>query len=95
MDKNNIATVQDLNVFCENIKNHFSDVIKSKINPLKEFYTPKEFGAKIGKPYSTVVYMCKTGKLKAVQQSPNSSWLIHSSEFERLIKEAKANVTSE
>ncbi len=95
MDKNNIATVQDLNVFCENIKNHFSDVIKSKINPLKEFYTPKEFGAKIGKPYSTVVYMCKTGKLKAVQQSPNSSWLIHSSEFERLIKEANANVTGE
>jgi hypothetical protein len=95
MDKNSIATVQDLNVFCENIKNHFSDVIKSKINPLKEFYTPKEFGAKIGKPYSTVVYMCKTGKLKAVQQSPNSSWLIHSSELERLIKEANANVTGE
>ena len=86
MDKNSIATVQDLNVFCENIKNHFSDVIKSKINPLKEFYTPKEFGAKINRPYSTVVYMCKMGKLKAVQESPNCSWLIHSSELERVIK---------
>lgn len=95
MDKNSIATVQDLNVFCENIKNHFSDVIKSKINPLKEFYTPKEFGAKIGKPYSTVVDWCKKGKLKAVQESPNSSWLIHASELERLIKEANANVTGE
>ena len=78
MDKNSIATVQDLNVFCENIKNHFSDVIKSKINPLKEFYTPKEFGAKINRPYSTVVYMCNMGKSKAVQESPNCSRVIHS-----------------
>ncbi len=95
MDKNSIATVQDLNVFCENIKNHFSDVIKSKINPLKEFYTPKEFEAKTGIPYSTVVYKCNTGKLKAIQDSPNCSWLIHSSELERLVKEANANVTGE
>jgi hypothetical protein len=95
MDKNSIATVQDLEDFSENIKNHFSDVIKSKINPLKEFFAPKEFGAKIGKPYSTVVYMCKTGKLKAVQESPNSSWLIHSSELERLVKAATENVPGE
>ena len=95
MDKNNIVTVKDLMEFSENIKKYFIDIIKSKINPLKEFFSPKEFGAKIGKPYSTVVYMCKTGKLKAVQQSPNSSWLIHSSELERLVKEANANVTGE
>lgn len=95
MDKNNIVTVKDLMEFSENIKKYFMDIIKSKINPLKEFFSPKEFGAKIGKPYSTVVYMCKTGKLKAVQQSPNSSWLIHSSELERLVKEANANVTGD
>jgi len=95
VDKNNIVTLKDLEDFSVKIKNHFTDVIKSKINPLKEFYTPKEFGAKINRPYSTVVYMCNMGKLKAVQESPNCSWLIHSSELERLIKEANANVTGE
>lgn len=95
MDKNNIVTIKDLMEFSENIKKYFIDIIKSKINPLKEFYTPKEFAAKTGIKYTTVVYKCKWGKLKAVQESPNSSWLILASELERLVKEANANVTGE
>lgn len=90
-DLNQLVTKKDLEHFrvelCRNLL--------LKLKPLKEFYTPKEFEAKTGIPYSTVVYKCNTGKLKAIQDSPNCSWLIHSSELERLVKEANANVTGE
>ena len=59
---------------------------KYKIYPICELYTPKQFAAKIGLPYSTIIYWCKRGRIKTVQLSPNSSWLIHSSELERIIK---------
>jgi hypothetical protein len=93
MNKGEIVTVEDLRIFGEKFKNDISGIIQSKINPLREFFTPKEFGNKIGRPYSTVVYMCKNGKLKAFQDAPNSSWFIHASELDRLVKEAEANVT--
>jgi hypothetical protein len=95
MNKGDILTVQDLMNFGEKFKKDIGGLIQAKINPLRDFFTPKEFGARIGRPYSTVVYMCKTGKLKAFQESPNCSWLIHSSELERFVKAAEANVTGE
>ena len=54
--------------------------------PICELYTPKQFATKIGLPYSTIIIWCKRGRIKTVQVSPNSSWLIHSSELERIIK---------
>ena len=59
---------------------------KYKIYPICELYTQKQFATKTGLPYSTIIYWCKRGRIKTVQLSPNSSWLIHSSELERIIK---------
>ncbi len=95
MDKGQIVTVEDLMVFGEKMKNDINGIIQTKINPLKDFYTPKEFSHRTGMKYSTVVYKCINGKLKAVQEAPNCSWFIHSSELERLAKEAEKNVTGE
>lgn len=95
MNKSDIVTLEDLMVFGEKMKNDIYGIIQAKVNPLKEFYTPKEFGHKTGMKYSTVVYKCKNGILKAVQEAPNCTWLIHSSELERLVKDAEKNVTGE
>lgn len=93
MNKAEIVTVEDLNDFREKIKNDIQGIIQSKINPLREFYTPKEFSLKTGMKYSTIVYKCNNGKIKAVQEAPNCTWLIHSSELERMTNEAEKNVT--
>jgi hypothetical protein len=58
----------------------------------KEFYSPKEFSFITGIKYSTVVYRCATGKLKARQETPKSSWQIFASEVERYKEEANQNV---
>lgn len=58
----------------------------------KEFYTPKEFAHVTGIKYSTVVYRCATGKLKARQETPKSSWQIFASEVERYKVEANTNI---
>ena len=87
-----IPTKQDLFDLEERIQRTFIYYLK-KNNPKREFYSPKEFEAITGIPYSTVVYKCKMGKLKAFQDSPNCSWFIHASELDRYVKEAEANVT--
>ncbi|MFL5765770.1 MAG: hypothetical protein ACJ77K_17620 [Bacteroidia bacterium] len=65
----------------------------TKHNPhiKKEFYSPKEFSHATGIPYSTVVYRCKLGKLKARQDDPNCSWQIFASELDRYKEEANDN----
>ena len=87
---NEIATKQDL----EEVKTQLVGILLhlSKINPIKEFYSPKEFAQKTSIPYSTVVYKCSTGKLKAFQESPNGSWLIYASELERMKQLAFDNI---
>jgi predicted transcriptional regulator len=90
-DLNQLVTKQDL----ENFKVELSGLLLSKINPLKEFYTPKEFEHKTGIPYSTVIYKCTTGRLKAFQDSPNCSWLIYATELDRFKKEADENFDDE
>lgn len=93
MNKGEIVTVEDLRIFGEKFKNDISGIIQSKFQPSQKFYSPKEFSAKTSMPYSTVVYKCKMGKLKAFQDSPNCSWLIDASELERYITLAESNVT--
>lgn len=88
-DFDQIATIADL----VRLKNELKDIIFSAINPSKEFYTPKEFAYKVGMNYSTVIYKCAVGKLKAHQDSPNSSWFIDSSEIDRIRKRANDNNT--
>jgi hypothetical protein len=89
-DLNQLATKQDL----ENLKVEILAKLLSKINPIKEFLTPKEFAGKTGIPYSTVIYKCKIGKLKAFQDGPNCGWLIYATELERFKNEAIENLDS-
>ena len=58
----------------------------------KEFLSPKEFSFITGVKYSTVVYRCTTGKLKARQETPKSSWQIFATEVERYREEANNNM---
>jgi hypothetical protein len=53
----------------------------------KEFYSPKEFSFITGIKYSTVVYRCAVGKLKARQETPKSSWQICATEVDRYKEE--------
>jgi hypothetical protein len=87
-----IVTVKDLEIFYQKIVNEVKGLLFDKKNPQKEFYTPKEFSHICGMKYSTVVYRCKVGKLKARQDNPNSSWSIFASEVERFKTEACENM---
>jgi hypothetical protein len=90
-DLNQLVTKQDL----ENFKIELSGILLAKINPLKEFYTAKEFAHKTGLKYSTIIYKCTIGKIKAFQESPNCTWLIYATEIDRFIKQANENVNNE
>jgi len=57
----------------------------------KEFYKPKEFAELTGIKYSTVIYYCNTGRLKARHDGPKKSWVIHHSELERYASETIEN----
>lgn len=58
----------------------------------KEFYSPKEFSFITGIKYSTVVYRCANGKLRARQETPKSSWQIFAAEIERYKEESNKNI---
>jgi hypothetical protein len=58
----------------------------------KEFLSPKEFSFITGVKYSTVVYRCSIGKLRARQETPKSSWQIFATEVERYKEEANQNI---
>ncbi len=87
---NELVTKQDL----VEVKAELTSIrlILYKINQEKEFYTTKEFAKITGIPYSTVVYKCSMGKLKAHQETENGSWLIIASEIERLKNLANKNL---
>ncbi len=86
-DLDELVTIGDL----EKGINELRSLILSAINPQKDFLSPKEFSARTGMNYSTVVYKCTMGKLKAFQESPNSSWLIDATEIERIRNGANEN----
>lgn len=86
-DLDELVTIGDL----EKGINELRGLILSAINPQKDFLTPKEFSARTGMTYSTVVYKCTVGKLKAFQDSPNSSWFIDATEIVRFKKQADEN----
>jgi hypothetical protein len=87
-DLNELVTKQDL----EQFKVELKDILNSKLNLTKEFYTPKEFGYKTGIPYSSVIYKLNNGKIKGFQDASNCSWLIYSSELERFKDLANENL---
>jgi hypothetical protein len=90
-DFEQISTKKDLYDLEGRIIKFISETHK-KFYPQKEFLNPKEFGAATGMRYSTIVYKCVNGRLKATQESPNSSWRILASEVERLKEEAEKNI---
>ncbi len=84
-------TVSELeNLFAESVKKNFQQ-FSSAMSLSKEFFTPKEFSHMTGVKYSTVIYRCKIGKLKARQDTPASTWQIHFDELDRYRKEASEN----
>lgn len=87
-DLNQLVTRHDLTKFQIEILG----LLRSMIYPNKEFYTPKEFAHKTGLKYSTIIYKCSNGRLKATQDSPNCTWLIHASELDRFIDKANDNL---
>ena len=86
-----LATIKDLETFHQKIVNDVKGMLDKKKSG-KEFYSPKEFGIITGIKYSTVVYRCKLGKLKARQDGPNCSWQIFASELDRFREEAYKNI---
>ena len=84
---NKLVTIEDLENFTRKLISEIKQILENQKGE-KEFYSPKEFGNKTGLKYSTVVYRCKIGILKARQDYPGCSWLIYKSELERLIQEA-------
>lgn len=58
----------------------------------KQFYSPKEFSFITGVKYSTVVYRCSIGKLKARQETSKSSWQICATEVARYKEESNHNL---
>lgn len=90
-DLKQISTKKDLYDFEGRILKFLNDILR-KFKPQKEFLSPKEFSAITGMKYSTVVYKCVNGRIKANQESPNSTWRILTSEVERLKEEAENNI---
>lgn len=88
---NQIATVKDLESFHQRIVNDVKELLSDKNKNQKEFYSPKEFSYVTGMKYSTVVYRCKIGKLKARQDGTGCSWQIFASELDRFKKESFEN----
>lgn len=93
-DFNQFPTLKDLEILHRRIINDVKVLLDNR-NPNKEFYSPKEFCAKTGLKYSTVIAKCKMGLLKARQDAPNSCWQIHSSAIEKYKKEATEDFVSE
>jgi hypothetical protein len=90
-EMNRVTTVKDLRCLEHKIINGVKGLLHDKQKLGKEFYTPKEFSHITGLKYSTVIYQCKTGKLKARQENPSCSWQIDASELERFRSEAQTN----
>ena len=87
-DLSQIATVRDLENLQEKIINEVRDLLYKKQKLEREFFTPKEFSHITGLKYSTVVYHCKVGRLKARQDKHGCSWQIDTSELHRFKNEA-------
>jgi hypothetical protein len=58
----------------------------------KAFCSLIEFSIKTGIPYSTVIYLCKVGKLKALQEDIYCYWIIDSTEIIRFKNEVANNL---
>lgn len=86
---NKLVTIEDLDSFGKKLIAEMKNILHSREG--KEFYSPKEFGHKTGVKYSTVIYWCKVGRLKARQNYPGCAWLIYRTEMERYIQEANEN----
>lgn len=89
-DLNKIVTTQDLNSFSEEIINKVINYFTPILPQQKVFLTPKEFASVCGLKYSTVIYKCKTGVLKARQDGANCCWQISTEELKRYKKEAES-----
>lgn len=82
-DLNQLVTINDLEIFRYKLMKDLKAALQTANPTEKKFYTPKEFSKITGIAYSSIVYRCSTGKLKARQDEPKCSWQICASEIER------------
>lgn len=87
-DLNQLVTIKDLEIFRHQLIVDLRAIFKNENQNEKKFFTPKEFSKITGIAYSSVVYRCSTGKLKARQDEPKCSWQICVSEIERYKSES-------
>lgn len=87
-----IPTIGDLDLLKNQLLAEIKALVLNRVYPQKTFYSPKEFSAQTGIPYSTVIYKCKMGKIQARQDDPNCGWQISADEIERFKKEASENI---
>ncbi len=86
-DYNQLVTKGDLQTSNQILIKAIKEILDSK-NSHKEFLTSKEFAHSTGQKYSTIIYKCKCGLLKARQDAPGCTWFIHASEIDRFRNEA-------
>jgi len=84
-----LVTISDLHKFQKELLTTIENLISEKQK--KEFYTPREFHEITGLKYSTVIYYCNIGQIKARQKCNRGVWSISHSEVERFKQEAHNN----
>ena len=82
-----ITTVADLEIYFQRTCKVIEKLASGQILK-KDFYTPKEFAHLTGEKYSTIIYKCKVGRLKARQDGAGCNWQIFAGEIERYKNEA-------
>lgn len=86
MNRNDLATLKDLEELRKGLIKDIRELIIQNRTPKKEFISPKEYSLATGTPYSTVIYRITTGQLAAHQEDIGCSWKILSSEIDKLKK---------
>lgn len=88
------VTMEDLLNFKQDLMRDMVQAISQKLLsklPVRKGYSIKEFSQLTGLEETTINIYCLTGKLKAKQIVKGGSWMILTTELDRLINEAVAN----
>jgi hypothetical protein len=86
------ATIEDLERANQQLKAELLAEMEALLNP-ERLISVAEFCKRTGYKTSTVIKMCNQGELEATQNGKSRApWQILSTEVNRLLKEAKANL---
>lgn len=91
----NFITKEDLKEVFDQLMQRFEDRIVRKLPGLKKTYTIKEFCSETGLDVRTVHAYCVNGQIKATQIKKGGSWMIRSSELDRILDESEESHRNE